>query len=188
MRKAVIGFMLFVTLAWLAAFPVHADAANGLPTEPAYTLDKMVVLSRHNIRSPMSGTGSLLSDITPHTWFPWTSQPSELSDRGAVLETIMGQYFRQWLEKEGLFPENYQPEDGAVRFYANSKQRTIATSTFFSADQEPKSSFSISPNARGASSGTTVNEISVLNPSRPVTAPVLLMELPLLLIALPAIS
>ena len=137
MRKAVIGFMLFVTLAWLAAFPVHADAANGLPTEPAYTLDKMVVLSRHNIRSPMSGTDSLLSDITPYTWFPWMSQPSELSDRGAVLETIMGQYFRQWLEKEGLFPENYQPEDGAVRFYANSKQRTIATSTFFSAGLLP---------------------------------------------------
>ena len=30
-----------------------------------YTLDKVVVLSRHNIRSPMSGSGSLLSDITP---------------------------------------------------------------------------------------------------------------------------
>ena len=137
MRKAVIGVMLFVTLAWLAAFPAHADAADGLPTEQGYTLDRMVVLSRHNIRSPMSGNGSLLSDITPHTWFPWTSQPSELSDRGAVLETIMGQYFRQWLEKEGLFPENYQPEDGAVRFYANSKQRTIATSTFFSAGLLP---------------------------------------------------
>ncbi len=49
-----------------------------------YTLDKVVVLSRHNIRSPLSGSGSLLGDITPHTWFQWTSQPSELSVRGAV--------------------------------------------------------------------------------------------------------
>ena len=86
-----------------------------------YTLDKVVVLSRHNIRSPMSGSGSLLSDITPHAWFQWTSNPSELSVRGGVLEAIMGQYFRKWLEDEGLFPENYQPEDGEVRFYSNAK-------------------------------------------------------------------
>ena len=102
-----------------------------------YTLDRVVVLSRHDIRSPMSGSGSLLGDITPHTWFSWTSDPSELSVRGEVLETLMGQYFRQWMEEEGLFPKNYQPEDGAVRFYANSKQRTIASSTCFSAGLLP---------------------------------------------------
>ena len=102
-----------------------------------YVLDKVVVLSRHNIRSPMSGSGSMLDEITPHPWFAWTSEPSELSVRGGALETIMGQYFRQWLEEDGLFPENYKPEEQAVRFYANSKQRTIATSTFFSAGLLP---------------------------------------------------
>ena len=106
-------------------------------TGPQFTLDKVVVLSRHNIRSPLSGSGSLLGDITPHSWFQWTSQPSELSLRGAVLETIMGAYFRQWLEAEGLFPENYRPEDGAVRFYTNAKQRTIATTTCFAAGLLP---------------------------------------------------
>ena len=113
------------------------ESALAAAEEPVYTLDKMVVLSRHNIRSPMSGSGSLLDDITPHSWFRWTSGPSELSLRGGALETIMGQYFRQRLEAEGLFPENYRPEDGAVRFYANSMQRTIATSTFFSAGLLP---------------------------------------------------
>ena len=39
----------------------------------------------------------------------------------------MGQYFRKWLEDEGLFPENYQPEEEDVRIYANAKQRTVAT-------------------------------------------------------------
>ena len=101
------------------------------------TLDRVVILSRHNIRSPLSGSGSLLGDITPHEWFQWTSNPSELSLRGGVTETIMGQYFRLWLEKEGLFPENYQPEDGAVRFYANAKQRTLATARYFSAGLLP---------------------------------------------------
>ena len=101
------------------------------------TLDRVVILSRHHIRSPLSGSGSMLGDITPHEWFQWTSSPSELSLRGAVLETLMGQYFRLWLEQEGLFPENYQPEEGAVRFYANAKQRTIATARYFSAGLLP---------------------------------------------------
>ncbi len=106
-------------------------------TPDGYTLDKVVVLSRHNIRSPLSGSGSVLGDITPHAWFQWTSKPSELSVRGGTLETVMGQYFRQWLEREGLFPENYRPEDGAVRIYANAMQRTIATAKYFSAGLLP---------------------------------------------------
>jgi len=109
-----------------------AYAAEGTLSHPGYTLEKVVVLSRHNIRSPLSGSGSVLGDITPHEWFAWSSRPSELSSRGGVLETQMGQYFRKWLEQEGLFPENYMPENGAVRFYANSMQRTIATAQYFS--------------------------------------------------------
>ena len=118
-----------------APVPQTAEAAEA--GETAYTLDRVVVLSRHNIRSPLSGGGSVLGDITPHTWFAWTSQPSELSLRGAILETELGQYFRLWLESEGFFPENYQPETGAVRFYANAKQRTIATARYFSAGLLP---------------------------------------------------
>ena len=62
---------------------------------------------------------------------PLVLNPSELSLRGGVLETEMGQYFRKWLEAEGLFPENYHPGEDAVRIYANSKQRTIATAEYF---------------------------------------------------------
>ena len=110
--------------------PVRAE-------EPGYRLDRVVILSRHNIRSPLSGSGSLLGDITPHEWFQWTSNPSELSLRGAVAETMMGQYFRLWLEEEGLIPENWQPAKGEVRFYANAKQRTLATARYFSAGLFP---------------------------------------------------
>ncbi|MCR4590361.1 MAG: histidine-type phosphatase [Lachnospiraceae bacterium] len=102
-----------------------------------FTLEQAVVLSRHNIRAPLSGAGSALATITPHEWFNWSSEASELSVRGGVLETEMGQYFRKWLEAEGLFEPNYMPEDGAVRVYANSKQRTIATAGFFSAGLLP---------------------------------------------------
>ena len=102
-----------------------------------YTLEQTVVLSRHNIRSPLSGKGSALESMTPHTWHEWSSDPSDLSLRGGVLEAENGQFFRKWLEAEGLFPEDYQPADGEVRIYANSKQRTIATANFFLAGLLP---------------------------------------------------
>jgi len=107
-----------------------AEAADG--NRQAYSLAQVLVLSRHNIRSPLSEKGSLIETLTPHEWFTWTSKTGELSLRGAMLETTMGQYFRLWLEKEGLFPENYIPGDGAVRFYANGFQRTQATAHYFS--------------------------------------------------------
>ena len=129
-----------------ALYPAGARKM-GAAEAAGYQLDRMVVLSRHNIRSPLSGSGSLLGDITPHSWFAWTSNPSELSQRGAVLETLMGQYFRLRLEQAGLFPENYQPEAGAVRFYANAKQRTLATARYFSAGLLPVAQINIESHA-----------------------------------------
>lgn len=108
-----------------------------------YTLSKVVVLSRHNIRSPLSDGSSTLAKVTPHKWFNWTSRASELSLRGGVLETIMGQYFRKWLESENLIPENYIPKEGEVRFYANSMQRTIATAQYFSSGMLPVANVAI---------------------------------------------
>lgn len=102
-----------------------------------YQLEQVVVLSRHNIRSPLSAAGSTLDLATTHVWFDWTSDPSELSLRGGALETMMGQYFREWLESEGLIEQNWQPSSGEVRFYANSKQRTIATAQYFSSGMLP---------------------------------------------------
>ena len=49
----------------------------------------------------------------------------------------MGQYFRKWLVSEGLMKENEMPEEGAMRFYANSMQRTIATAQYFSSGMLP---------------------------------------------------
>ena len=102
-----------------------------------YTLKQVVVLSRHNIRSPLSGRQSALQRITPHEWYHWSSAPSELSLRGGALETMMGQYFRKWLVGEGLMQENEIPAEGTIRFYANSLQRTIATAQYFSSGMLP---------------------------------------------------
>ncbi len=102
-----------------------------------YAREELVILSRHNIRSPLSGPGSVLSRITPHEWFDWSSSPGELSLRGGALEMEMGQFFREWLVGEGFFTKNGVPEAGSVRFYANSIQRTLATARAFAAGMFP---------------------------------------------------
>jgi len=130
-----------------AAVSAMVSAGEGSLSRDGYTLEQVVVLSRHNIRSPLSGSGSALGTITPHEWFQWSSNPSELSLKGGVLETEMGQYFRKWLEREGLFPENYHPDVDAVRIYANAKQRTIATAEYFVSGLLPTANTSIETHA-----------------------------------------
>lgn len=97
-----------------------------------YKLKEVVILSRHNIRSPLSTNGSALSKMTPHEWINWSSAASELTLRGGVLETEMGQFFRKWTIETGLFKDNYVPTIDEVNVYANSMQRCIATAQYFS--------------------------------------------------------
>ena len=96
-----------------------------------YTLKEAVILSRHNIRAPLSTKGSLLEQVTTHPWFEWTAGASELTTRGGALENQFGLYFRKWLVDAGLFKENATPSRNEVLIYANSMQRCIATANYF---------------------------------------------------------
>ena len=135
MSKAYKTILCFLLLG--ATMSVFAQANRSDDFRERYTLKQVVVLSRHNIRSPLSGRQSALQRITPHEWYHWSSAPSELSLRGGALETMMGQYFRKWLVSEELMRENEIPAEGTMRFYANSKQRTIATAQHFSSGMLP---------------------------------------------------
>lgn len=116
---------------------VWAQTQRSPEFKEKYTLKEVVILSRHNIRSPLSDNGSALGKLTPHRWTNWSAASSELTLRGGVLETMMGQFFRKWLVSEGLFTENYLPNADEVNFYANSMQRTIATAQYFSSGFMP---------------------------------------------------
>ena len=130
-NKRLLNISLILTIILFLLTGTTSIKADNESIEDKYTLKEVVVLSRHNIRAPLSTKGSVLDKATPHTWFDWSANASELSLRGGLLETAMGQYFRKWLENEGLIPENYRPQGEEVRFYANAKQRTIATSRYF---------------------------------------------------------
>ncbi len=114
----------------------EADVFTGMD---GYTLEQVVILSRHNIRAPLASNGSVPQELTPHQWISWTAPASELTVKGGILETNMGQYFRKWLDSEGLISENAVPGKGEIRFNARDKQRCRATARFFASGLLPLS-------------------------------------------------
>ena len=117
----------------MAVISVQAQIKRSDEFRAKYELKEVVVMSRHNIRSPLTSGGAAYKRVTPYEWFKWTSPSSQLSLRGGVNETAMGQFFRQWVVSEGLLPDNYRPKEEEVLFYANSRQRTFSTAKYFSA-------------------------------------------------------
>ena len=126
-------FSMVVAMATLCGTSVNGQTKRSDDFHAKYELKEVVVMSRHNIRSPLSSGGAAYQRVTPYEWFHWTSPGSQLSLRGGVLETEMGQFFRKWVVGENLLPDNYRPEGDEVLFYANSRQRTFATAKYFSA-------------------------------------------------------
>ncbi|MBQ7516602.1 MAG: glucose-1-phosphatase, partial [Schwartzia sp.] len=132
-RNMILLLWLVITLSVSGIAGAERYDAQGVPLR----LERVLVLSRHNLRAPLDSGMAVISRLTPHEWFRWTAASGELSLRGGTLETLMGQYYRQWLEQEGLIPRNYVPAENEVRFYANSYQRTIATTQYFSSGMLP---------------------------------------------------
>ncbi|MCX4369104.1 MAG: histidine-type phosphatase [Duncaniella sp.] len=116
---------------------LNAQAQRSQEFKDKYKLKEAVVLSRHNIRSPLSDSKSDLGRMTPHEWTKWSAGKSELTSRGGALETMMGQYFRKWAVDAGMFPENYTPTADDLNIIANSMQRCIATAQYFSSGFMP---------------------------------------------------
>lgn len=126
------SLLLLLLLTIICPVLAQAQLQRSEAFKGKYKLKEVVILSRHNIRSPLSTNGSALSKMTPHEWTNWSSAASELTLRGGVLETEMGQFFRKWTIETGLFKDNYVPTIDEVNVYANSMQRCIATAQYFS--------------------------------------------------------
>ena len=131
------SLLLLLILTIICPVLAQAQLQRSEAFKGKYKLKEVVILSRHNIRSPLSTNGSALSKMTPHEWTNWSSAASELTLRGGVLETEMGQFFRQWTIETGLFKDNYVPSIDEVNVYANSMQRCIATAQYFSSGFMP---------------------------------------------------
>jgi len=122
----------------LAGLPLcFAISADALASTQDYTLEQVVVFSRHGLRAPLSTPSSALGKVTPDKWPQWDTPSSYLTTRGGALETYFGHYISQWLVDNKLLKADTCPTEKDVYFYANSLQRTIATAQFFSVGAFP---------------------------------------------------
>lgn len=87
-------------------------------------LEKVLILSRHNIRTPLTGN---LQMFSTKQWPKWEEGPGELTKKGAKLEGYLGDYFSEWMTSHNLFSGNCED----VHIYANVKQRTKESAKHF---------------------------------------------------------
>ena len=111
--------------------------ANFAFAEQTYRLENVVIFSRHNVRSPTVSGSKILTQVTNRKWIKWSGNAGELSTRGGLLETAMGEYFRKYLEHENFLTANYVPAENEFKFYANSRNRTVSTAKFFASGLLP---------------------------------------------------
>ncbi len=111
--------------------PVLFAAEQAQDAPEGYTLQQVLLMSRHNLRAPLANNGSVLEQATPRTWPQWEVPGGQLTTKGGVLEVYMGRYMREWLAQQGLVKVGECPTPDAVYAYANSLQRTVATAQFF---------------------------------------------------------
>ncbi|KOB65446.1 Glucose-1-phosphatase [Operophtera brumata] len=95
--------------------PILILSALILNSEQLY-LKQVVILSRHNVRTPLSKT---LSQSSPKPWPTWNEKPGYLTPKGTLLEGFMGDYFYTWLYQENLLPQGC-PSENEFYVYANT--------------------------------------------------------------------
>ncbi|MFT4254041.1 MAG: histidine-type phosphatase [Caulobacter sp.] len=105
-----------LALALSVAAPAAAQQAGD-------TLEKVVILSRHGVRAAMSSP-ERLETASARPWPRFGVPPGHLTANGGALSTLFGSYYRQLYVKQGLLAG---ADCGAVYYWANVTQRTIAT-------------------------------------------------------------
>ncbi|WDS36554.1 histidine-type phosphatase [Pseudoxanthomonas sp.] len=106
--------MLFA-LALLAPLACHAQD----------TLEKVVILTRHGVRAPMSSPEQL-GDFSIRPWPRFDVPAGDLTANGAVLEQRLGQYNRERYIHDRLL-QGDTTDCARVYLHANRTQRTLAT-------------------------------------------------------------
>jgi 4-phytase/acid phosphatase len=123
-KKAFVDSSTGIALAALAAMLLAP--ANPAAAAEDDVLQKVVIVSRHGIRTPTI-PASEIALWTAQPWPAWSEPPGELTARGARLSTLVGRYHHDVLVAEHLFPEQGCPARGSVFVHADGLERTKAT-------------------------------------------------------------
>ena len=105
------GLSILALCALLAATAPEGGAAEQGGGDAK--LLKMVVLSRHGVRSPTQSSETLES-WSRKDWPEWPVKRGELTPRGAKLVTAMWEQEAAFLREAGLLPSKGCPEAGTI--------------------------------------------------------------------------
>jgi 4-phytase/acid phosphatase len=116
--------ILRLIVAALLVLGPQASPASGAPTSDKLTLERIVLVARHGVRSPTQGP-DVLSKATPQRWPDWPVAPGILTDHGRRDVTLMGGWLRADYARRGLWPAKGCLPAGSVYAWADGKdQRT----------------------------------------------------------------
>lgn len=120
-----------------------AQPAMASETEPSgYQLEKVVILSRHGVRAPTKMTQTM-RDVTPHQWPEWPVKLGYITPRGEHLISLMGGFYRERFQQQGLLPNDTCPTPDAVYVWTDVNQRTRKTGEAFLAGLAPQCDLAI---------------------------------------------
>ena len=114
-------------MAQLLASSVFATENGQTSSSSDYELEKVLIFSRHGLRSPVEKDPQKMAKYSPYEWAKWNVPSGYLTAKGTVLETYFGQYLGQWLADKGLLTTDRCASGEGIFAYANGVQRTIAT-------------------------------------------------------------
>ncbi|XP_022824007.1 uncharacterized protein LOC111354702 [Spodoptera litura] len=89
-------------------------------------LEQVVMLGRHNVRTPLTEGLEMYSS---KPWPKWNSTAGVLTEKGLRFEGYIADYISQWLDSEDFFEGCPQKDD--VLIYANTKSRTLESARAF---------------------------------------------------------
>jgi len=112
------ALLVLCALAGAAPPPAWAEADE--------VLQKLVIVSRHGVRTPMTGSGELAS-WAAQPWPAWNQPAAALTPRGAQLAALMGRYYREFMGMGVALPAGGCPAAGSTFVYADGLERTKAT-------------------------------------------------------------
>lgn len=125
-------------VALFSSLPAYAS-----DTAPSgFQLEKVVILSRHGVRAPTKMTQTM-RDVTPHQWPEWPVKLGYITPRGEHLISLMGGFYRERLQQQGLLSKDNCPTPDAVYVWADVDQRTRKTGEAFLAGLAPQCDLAI---------------------------------------------